>query len=104
MTTAENQNVFHAPDLISAFVAALREHPKPGEADTTGPWAHGLLADARRARATDIHLDSQRDDVRVRFRIDGAMREVASLTAEHGLRLLRYFKVNSNLDPAPSRL
>jgi type II secretory ATPase GspE/PulE/Tfp pilus assembly ATPase PilB-like protein len=63
-----------------------------------------LLADAVRERASDIHLDSQSDQVRVRFRIDGTVRDAASVPMKRGVKLLRYLKVNSNLDPAPSLL
>jgi len=100
----KNSAVFQTPNLIHAFRAALGETPERDDGEITEPWAKALLADAVQARATDIHLDSQLDEISVRFRIDGAMHQVASLPPGRGLHLLRYFKVNANLDPAPSLL
>lgn len=99
-----NHNVFHAPHLVGAFRTALAGNVELDEGEITGPCARALLADALQARATDIHLDSQLDGTSVRFRIDGALHQVASLPTERGLHLLRYFKVSANLDPAPSLL
>lgn len=99
-----SENIFHAPHLVRAFAAVLGENAERADGETTGPWAKALLTDAVQARASDIHLDSQLAEVSVRFRIDGAVHQVAALPPERGLRLLRYFKVNANLDPAPSLL
>lgn len=99
----KNHDVFHAPHLAGAFIAAFGEKAELDE-EITEPWARALLTDAVQARASDLHLDPQAGTINVRFRIDGAVHEVASLSPERGLRLLRYFKVNANLDPAPSLL
>jgi general secretion pathway protein E len=101
---AGNHNVFQTPHLIHGFRAALGGIVERDEGEITGSWAEALLADALQARATDIHLDSQLDEISVRFRIDGSLHQVASLPPGRGLHLLRYFKVNANLDPAPSLL
>jgi type II secretory ATPase GspE/PulE/Tfp pilus assembly ATPase PilB-like protein len=58
-----------------------------------------LLRDALAERATDVHLDPQSDGVRVRFRIDGRLHDVAALSRDHGIHLIRHFKAVSNLDP-----
>lgn len=63
-----------------------------------------LLADALRERATDIHLDPLAAAVRVRFRVDGALRDVASMEKERGEKLIRSFKARAALDPAPGLL
>jgi type II secretory ATPase GspE/PulE/Tfp pilus assembly ATPase PilB-like protein len=41
-----------------------------------------LVFQADRLGASDIHLENQRDSVRVRFRIDGTLHEIADLTHE----------------------
>lgn len=41
-----------------------------------------LISQADRLNASDIHLECQRDNVRVRFRVDGALHPVAELTNE----------------------
>jgi len=95
---------FHAPQLGRAFAAALGKSARLDDDEITEPWARALINDAVQTRASDIHLDPQMDGIRVRFRIDGAVHEVASLPPKIGLRVLRYFKVASNLDPASSLL
>jgi type II secretory ATPase GspE/PulE/Tfp pilus assembly ATPase PilB-like protein len=100
----EKENVFFAPQLSRAFAAALDEKVEGRDGELTESWARALLADAVQARASDIHLDPQDGGIAVRFRIDGAVHEVASLPPNRGLHLLRYYKVNSNLDPSPALL
>lgn len=69
-----------------------------------------LLRDALEQRATDIHLDPQADAMRVRFRVDGTLLDVAQLSIEHGARVLRHFKATAGMDvadrfhPADARL
>ncbi len=70
-------DTFHAPHLSRAFAAAVDR--LTGNAETTGAWATALLTDAVQARASDVHLDAQPENVRVRFRIDGIVHDVASL-------------------------
>jgi type II secretory ATPase GspE/PulE/Tfp pilus assembly ATPase PilB-like protein len=41
-----------------------------------------LVAQAHRLGASDIHLETQRDDVRVRFRIDGVLHTIAHLAPD----------------------
>lgn len=70
-----------------------------GDRDPTGEWSRALLEDALAARATDIHIDPKENGLLVRFRIDGTVHDLVTLAKDHGQRLLRYFKVNSGLDP-----
>jgi len=66
--------------------------------------SRALLEDALRERATDIHLDPLAAEVRVRFRVDGALQDIASLPLDRGAKLIRCFKARTALDPAPSLL
>ena len=97
-------HIFHSARLGQRLSDAMAITSEDADAATTGLWAGALLSDALRARASDIHLDPQRETVRIRFRIDGAINDVASLRMTEGERLLRYFKTNSDLDPAPGIL
>lgn len=92
---------FQAPQLLRALEASAHGSAPLSHAETES-WARGLLDDAKQNRASDIHLDSQSDALRVRFRIDGALHDVASLPLEPGQRLLRFIKVHAGLDPAPA--
>lgn len=58
-----------------------------------------LLADAVRENVSDIHLDPQTDDVHLRFRIDGAIMDVASLDPDSGARVLNQLKTLTSVDP-----
>ncbi len=62
-----------------------------------------LVADAVKARASDIHLEPEERAYRVRFRIDGALFERESLTVQQGLAVISRFKILSNLDIAERR-
>ena len=88
--------------LCRGFEASLADERTETGDLRTERWARALVEDACDARASDIHLDSQIGGVRVRFRIDGAVREIAMLPKRTGNLLIGYFKVTSNLDPAPS--
>ena len=41
-----------------------------------------LVEQAHRLKASDIHIETQASDVRIRFRIDGVLHQIARLTAE----------------------
>lgn len=61
--------------------------------------ADALLEDAVRERASDVHLDAQRDDYALRFRIDGAIVNVATLEVGPARRILNQFKTLTSVDP-----
>ncbi|MFN8581014.1 MAG: GspE/PulE family protein [Gemmatimonadaceae bacterium] len=63
-----------------------------------------MLQDALRAGASDVHVESQPDGVRVRFRLDGVLRDVSSLG--HGLQAgaVSRIKLLAGLDIAERRL
>lgn len=62
-----------------------------------------LISQAVKARSTDIHIEPMEDRVRVRFRIDGFLQEVAKLPlAAHGALVSR-LKIMSGMDIAERR-
>ena len=62
-----------------------------------------LLADAIRSRASDIHLEPDRDILRVRFRVDGMLRESASLPKHLEPAVISRTKILASLDIAERR-
>ncbi len=62
-----------------------------------------LIADASKARASDIHIEPEERGFRVRFRIDGVLVERESLSTKQGLTAISRFKILSNLDIAERR-
>ena len=57
-----------------------------------------ILEQGTRHKASDIHFESYKDVVRVRYRIDGFFREVLTLPAEHHDRLIARLKVMAGLN------
>ncbi|MBW3621199.1 MAG: Flp pilus assembly complex ATPase component TadA [Actinobacteria bacterium] len=65
--------------------------------------ANAILADAVRTRASDIHVEPERDRVRIRYRIDGMLRETMRVPKHIGPALLSRLKIMSSLDIAERR-
>jgi general secretion pathway protein E len=65
---------------------------------------NGLIARASESRASDIHIEPTDDSVKVRFRVDGALKEVENLPAHVKSALISRIKVMSSLDIAERRL
>ena len=65
--------------------------------------ANAILSDAVRGRASDVHVEPERDRVRVRYRIDGMLREAMRVPRHIGPALTSRLKIMSNLDIAERR-
>jgi type IV pilus assembly protein PilB len=63
-----------------------------------------ILADAVRARASDIHVEPQAANVRIRYRVDGLLRDVMTAPRAAAAGVVSRIKVMSNLDIAERRL
>ncbi len=57
-----------------------------------------ILTQAMRDRTSDVHIEPSDDVVRVRFRIDGALKEVLSLPAAIGPGLVSRIKIMANMN------
>ncbi len=62
-----------------------------------------LLKDAVREGASDVHLEPSDSDVRVRFRVDGVLREVSTLPRGSHAGLVSRIKVLADMDIAERR-
>ncbi len=62
-----------------------------------------LLSDAIRARASDIHLEPEQEIFRVRFRVDGVLRESTILPKHLEPAIISRIKILANLDIAERR-
>lgn len=62
-----------------------------------------LLSGALRNRASDVHLEPLSDGLRVRYRIDGVLRDITTLPAELSRKVIVALKVMCNMDIAESR-
>jgi type IV pilus assembly protein PilB len=57
-----------------------------------------ILMQAKRDRASDVHIEPSQDVVRVRFRIDGALKEILALPASMGLGLVSRIKIMAGMN------
>lgn len=57
-----------------------------------------ILTQAIRDRASDVHIEPSNDDVRIRFRIDGALTDVLKLPAAIGPVLVSRIKIMANMN------
>jgi len=62
-----------------------------------------IISNALRNRASDIHLEPTGDGLRVRYRIDGILRDVIKLPIEISRKVVVSLKVMCNMDIAESR-
>ena len=62
-----------------------------------------LLADAVHQRASDVHIEPQLGEVRVRFRVDGLLRDVMTVPKSAAAAMISRFKIISGLDIAERR-
>ncbi len=63
-----------------------------------------VLADAARLRASDIHIEMQRDGLRIRYRVDGLLRDVMNAPKRLGASVVSRIKIMSGLDIAERRV
>jgi type IV pilus assembly protein PilB len=59
---------------------------------------HLMIAQALRDRASDIHIEPQKERVRVRYRIDGALHDVLELPAAMGPVVVSRIKIMANMN------
>ena len=77
-----------------------------GEREYSGPIVRlvdSILADAVQRRASDIHFEPEQGFVRIRYRIDGVMRQVRALHAKYWQAMLVRLKIVSGMNIAESR-
>lgn len=64
---------------------------------------NAILGDALRGRATDIHVEPQKSSVKVRYRVDGLLRDVMTLPKHVQLLVISRLKIISGMDIAERR-
>jgi len=95
MTTIRKLEPQLAP-AFHAFTKSLASNPEEKRVTTR---TLRLFEDAIAARASDIHIDPNGKDYSIRFRIDGALHDVATVVLNEGTRFLRYFRTMAELGP-----
>ena len=92
---------------LDALALALQENADLLESDDDAPvikFINGLLVEAIKENASDIHVESFESRLQVRFRVDGVLREIMSPPKSLAPRLVSRIKVMAELDIAEKRL
>ena len=93
--------------LVEAFVAVEGSRRRASDVAETEIVAEDapvvqvvdrILTQAMRDRASDVHIEASEDCVRVRFRIDGALKEVLELPVSIGPGLVSRIKIMANMN------
>ena len=62
-----------------------------------------IISSALHHRASDVHLEPMQEGLRVRYRIDGVLRNITTLPTDISRRVIVALKVMANMDIADSR-
>ncbi|MFL6180439.1 MAG: GspE/PulE family protein [Actinomycetes bacterium] len=96
-----------AADAVQLLSIELDDAPDES-ADTdqtpTVRLLDALLGDAVRVGASDIHVEPQRDGVRIRYRVDGLLRDMMTVPRSAGPAMTSRLKIISGLDIAERRV
>ncbi|MES2683661.1 MAG: ATPase, T2SS/T4P/T4SS family, partial [Pseudomonadota bacterium] len=93
--------------VVDDLATALSEAQDLLESDDDAPiikFINGLLVEAIKENASDIHVETYEQKVIVRFRVDGVLREVISAAKALAPKLVSRIKIMARLDIAEKRL
>jgi len=101
---AESLKEFAKNNLVLTQDLTPEELQRLGESAGVIQIVEALIHFALRERATDIHIEAQETVTRIRFRIDGFLREVLSFPKRLHPAITTRVKILCDLDIAESRL
>ncbi len=61
-------------------------------------FTHTILADAIKMNAGDIRIEPRKDNVVIRYRVDGILREIMQIDKQNHLSLVSQIKIIANMD------
>lgn len=105
--SSASEDALGAPQDLSALASGLPATSDLLDSSDNAPiirLINGILQEAIRARASDIHIEPYEERLSVRFRIDGTLSEALSLPARLAPALVSRVKVMSRLDIAQKRV
>ena len=100
------ESALEGPEDLSALADNLPRTSDLLDSDDDAPvikLINGILQEAIKTRASDIHIEPYENRLAVRFRIDGALRDMLSLSARLSSTLVSRVKVMAQLDIAKKR-
>ncbi|HLM96682.1 MAG TPA: ATPase, T2SS/T4P/T4SS family, partial [Acidimicrobiales bacterium] len=98
--------------LVQAFDAVEGTRKRVAETETTPVVTENapvvqvvdnILTQAVRDRASDVHIEPSQDVIYVRFRIDGALKDVLELPVSMGVGLVSRIKIMANINIVEKR-
>ena len=100
-------------ELVQAFVAVDASRNKRPAEDETAPVVtenapvvqvvDNILTQAVRDRASDVHIEPSQDVIYVRFRVDGALKDVLELPTSMGVGLISRIKIMADINIVEKR-
>lgn len=100
------ESALDGPEDLSALADNLPRTSDLLDSDDDAPvikLINGILQEAIKTRASDIHIEPYENRLAVRFRIDGALRDMLSLSSRLSSTLVSRVKVMAQLDIAKKR-
>ena len=91
------------PTYLELDVGKIQQHIERGGAHAYVDLVDFLLINAIERGASDIHLEPQQNGIRVRYRIDGLLRETVTLPAWTQAQMIGRIKVIARMDVAEKR-
>ncbi|MGB6231208.1 MAG: ATPase, T2SS/T4P/T4SS family, partial [Litorimonas sp.] len=105
--SSASEDALGAPQDLSALADGLPRTSDLLDSSDDAPiirLINGILQEAIRSRASDIHIEPYEERLAVRFRIDGTLSEALSLPVRLAPALTSRVKVMSRLDIAQKRI
>jgi type IV pilus assembly protein PilB len=90
----EYQDIAFSADTSDALFKQVTKTLSQVRADDVLAY---LVQQGYRLKASDIHLENQRESVRIRFRVDGVLHPIATLTHEKYHQLISTIAVEANV-------
>jgi len=94
----ERSSLFDQPEFAGDKLAQLAEN------NALVQILDEIVYYSMRERATDIHIEAQEANSRIRFRVDGNLREIVAFQRKLHRALVSRIKIMCNLDIAESRI
>lgn len=101
---SEAPEAIAAPDTDLSFQSSAQELQDLARGAPIVRLIDGILERAVGLGATDVHLETERDHLRVRLRVDGYLRRDAKLAANLAPAVISRIKILAGLDIAERRL
>lgn len=102
---SSNGAVTESPPDLSAKTDSLNQIAELSLAKATDQMERiqTIIAGALQSRASDVHLEPLQEGLRIRYRIDGILRDIAMLPPDYSRRVIVALKVMCDMDIAESR-